>query len=132
MAISPNGKFIALFTADSRLWVVSTDFQNSLADCQTNSLSTPLQIAWCGNDSVVLHWEDTILVVGPSGDYLRFAYEGIVSLCSEIASVRIVSHDKYEILQKLATANEDVFKLGSTAPGAILYDANDHFEAFVS
>lgn len=127
MAISPNGKLVALFTADSRLWVVSTDFQTSMADCQTSSMSPPLQIAWCGNDSVVLHWEDTILVIGPSGIYLRFAYEGIVSLCAEIDCVRIVSQEKYEILQKVEKHNEEIFKIGSTAPSAILYDARDHF-----
>ncbi len=46
MAISPNGTFAALFTQDSRLLVVSTNFQVSLADLQTNSDGPPLQLAW--------------------------------------------------------------------------------------
>jgi hypothetical protein len=71
MSISPNGSFLALYTADSRLWVVSTDFQTSLADVKTSSQSCPLQLSWCGNDAVLLHWEDTVLMVGPSGDFLK-------------------------------------------------------------
>lgn len=72
MSISPNGKLMALFTS-SRLWVVTTDFQTSLADFKTNSISPPVQIAWCGNDAVLLHWEDTILMVGSSGDYIKYS-----------------------------------------------------------
>ena len=70
MAISPNGRFMALFTSN-RLWVVTTDFQTSLSDFKTNSTSPPLNISWCGNDAVLLHWEDTVLLVGSSGDYLK-------------------------------------------------------------
>lgn len=127
MAISPNGKFLALFTLDCRLWVVSTDFQTSLADFKTNSTGPPLQIGWCGNDSVLLHWEDTILMVGPSGDFLRFPYEGVVILCSEIDAVKLISNDKCEIIQKIPNANEDIFRIGSTTPSAILYDARDNY-----
>ncbi|KAJ1344239.1 hypothetical protein BSLG_001379 [Batrachochytrium salamandrivorans] len=89
MAVSPNAKFLALFTGDGRLWVVSSDFQTNLAEFRTNSSVPPAQMTWCGNDSVLLHWEDTILMVGPSGDWI---------------------------------------KIGSTTPGAILFDAREHFE----
>lgn len=60
VAVSPNSSFLALFTSDGRLWVVSIDFQKTFADFQTNSTEPPLQMAWCGNDSVLLHWEDTM------------------------------------------------------------------------
>ena len=112
MAVSPNGKFLALF-ALTRLWVVTTDFQTSLADFKTNSVSPPLQLAWCGNDSVLMHWEDTILMVGPTGDYLkyedtfllilmiRFPYDGIVRMISDVDSVRIISNDKCEVLYRI-------------------------------
>ncbi|KAJ3299233.1 hypothetical protein HK104_009629 [Borealophlyctis nickersoniae] len=128
MSVSPNGKFLALFTADGRLWVVSSDFQKNLAEFSTNSDTAPLQMTWCGTDSVVLHWEDTILMVGPFGDWIKYSYEGVVHLVPEFDGVRIISNDRCEFLQRVPTVTEEVFKIGSTAPGAILYDAFDHFE----
>jgi hypothetical protein len=68
-----------MYTSDGRLWVVSIDLQNTLADFKTNSTSPPVQLVWCGNDSVLMHWEDIVLMVGPSGDYLKFPYSGIVN-----------------------------------------------------
>eukprot|EP00842_Homolaphlyctis_polyrhiza_P005915 jgi/Hompol1/6324/HPOL_001083-RA len=114
IALSPNGKFLALFTSDGRLWVVSSDFQTSLAEFRTNSSSPPIQIAWCGNDSVLLHWEDTILMVGPSGDWIKYAYDGVVHIVTEIDSARIITNTHCEILERV--------------PGAILFDAREHYE----
>ncbi|KAJ3259192.1 hypothetical protein HK103_002839 [Boothiomyces macroporosus] len=128
MAISPNGKLLALYTFDGRLWVVSTDFQVSLADFKTNSDSPPLQMAWCGNDSVLLHWDDIILLVGPSGDYLKFSYEGVVQLVSEIDCARIISSEKCEVINRVPKANVDIFRIGSTSPSAILYDAREQYD----
>ncbi|KAJ3276060.1 hypothetical protein HDV01_006230 [Terramyces sp. JEL0728] len=129
MSISPNGKLLALYTFDGRLWVVSTDFQVSLADFKTNSNSPPLQMAWCGNDSVLLHWDDVILLVGPSGDYLKFSYEGVVQLVPELDCARIISAEKCEVLNRVPKSNVDIFRIGSTSPSAILYDAREQFDA---
>ncbi|KAI9106064.1 Vps16, N-terminal region-domain-containing protein [Phlyctochytrium arcticum] len=127
-SVSPNGKFLALFTEEGRLWVVSTDFQKNLAEFATNSSTPPLQMTWCGTDSVVLHWPDSVLMVGPFGDWIKYTYEGIVRLVPEIDGLRIISNEKCEFLQRVPTSMEEVFKIGSTAPGAILFDAFDHFE----
>ncbi|KAI8609043.1 Vps16, N-terminal region-domain-containing protein [Chytriomyces sp. MP71] len=127
IAISPNGKFIALFTSSGRVLVVSSDFQKQLAEFNTGNTQTPIQMAWCGNDSVTLHWEDFLLVVGPFGDCIRYAFDGIVTLISELDGLRILTNDRCQFLQKVPAATEDVFKIGSTAPGAILFDAFDHF-----
>ncbi|KND02893.1 tethering complex subunit VPS16 [Spizellomyces punctatus DAOM BR117] len=128
MSVSPNGKFLALFTTDGRLWVVSTDFQKNLAEFSTNSSTPPVQMTWCGTDAVVLHWPDTVLMVGPFGDWIKYSYEGIVHLVPEVDGVRIISDERCEFLQRVPTAIEDIFKIGSTAPGAILFDALEHFE----
>ncbi|KAI8911364.1 Vps16, N-terminal region-domain-containing protein [Powellomyces hirtus] len=128
MSVSPNGKFLALFTADGRLWVLSTDFQNKLAEFSTSSDSPPIQMTWCGIDSVVLHWPDTVLMVGPFGDWIKYSFDGTVHLVSELDGVRIISTDKCEFLQRVPSATEAIFKIGSTSPGAVLYDAFEHFE----
>lgn len=75
LAPSPNGKSLALLTYSGSLWVVSTDFQRSLADFDTSSFSTSAgevrQVEWCGNDAVLVTFEHMALLVGPFGDTLQ-------------------------------------------------------------
>jgi hypothetical protein len=94
IALSPNGKLIGLFnTVVGKLFVYSSDFQRSLAEISINSTSKPLQMEWCGADSIVLCWESSILVVGPLGDWLKYSYPGRVHLTSEVDGLRM--HQKY-------------------------------------
>nr|CAG8648885.1 189_t:CDS:10 [Entrophospora candida] len=120
MAVSPNGKYLALFTADGKLWVVSTDFQKNLTEFSTKSQVSPQQLVWCGADSVVLYWDTIVLMVGPLGDWIKYSYEDAIYLIPEIDGIRVISSDKYVI--------EEIFGIGSTAPAAMLFDALDHFE----
>ncbi|KAI8973476.1 Vps16, C-terminal region-domain-containing protein [Mycotypha africana] len=128
MVISPNGKFLALFTSDGKLWVVSTDFQKNLSEYATKSKIAPQQLVWCGTDSVVLYWEKIVLMVGPFGDWIKYTYDDPIFLASEIDGVRIISNEKCELLQKVPASTENIFKIGSTEPPAMLYDALDHYE----
>ncbi|CAG8569116.1 1317_t:CDS:10 [Ambispora gerdemannii] len=139
MAVSPNGKFLALFTTDGKLWVVSTDFQKNLSEFATKSKVPPQQLVWCGTDSVVMYWDKIVLMVGPFGDWIKHTYDDAIYLVPEVDGVRVISSDKCEFLQKLnrtdksasllyTDVTEDIFKIGSTTPGAMLFDALDHFE----
>lgn len=67
ICISPNGKFIALYTDDSKVWVISSDFQDKLSEYNSRVKTPPKDMQWCGNDSVVLAWDDEVHMVGPSG-----------------------------------------------------------------
>lgn len=83
MAFSPNGRFLACFTQDAMLTVISTSFETKVLDFDTSEGATtpPLALEWCGEDSVVLHWKNMgILMVGPYGDWLRFPYPQTESL----------------------------------------------------
>ena len=72
---SPNGKSLALLTSSGTLWVVSADFQRSLAEFDTRSVAggedEVRQVEWCGNDAVLVTWETTAVLVGPFGDTLQ-------------------------------------------------------------
>lgn len=76
MAPSPNGKSLALLTFSGLLWVVSTDFQRSLAEFNTTSVAGAegdvLQVEWCGNDAVLVTWKHLAVLVGPFGDTLQY------------------------------------------------------------
>ncbi|RCI02191.1 hypothetical protein CU098_008663 [Rhizopus stolonifer] len=128
MVVSPNGKFLALFTADGKLWVVSTDFQKNISEYSTKSKIPPQQLVWCGTDAVVLYWEKIVLVIGPYGDWIKYSYDDPIHLVSEIDGVRVMSNDKCELLQKVPASTEKIFKIGSTDSPAMLYDALDHYE----
>jgi hypothetical protein len=75
LAASPNGKNLALLSHSGLLWVVSTDFQRSLAEFNTNEVAGvdgPVkQVQWCANDAVIVSWEGLALLVGPFGDTLQ-------------------------------------------------------------
>jgi hypothetical protein len=142
---SPNGKLLAILTADRKLWVVSADFQRSLSEfdvtqCDAYKLASPStggeagmrdcgirQIEWCGNNTVAIAWENEILMVGPFGDSLRYLYSSSAHLISELDGLRILSPDRLEFIQKVADSSSNVFLPGSSHPSAILFDSSEHF-----
>jgi vacuolar protein sorting-associated protein 16 len=134
MTFAPNGRFLACFAESSMLTVISSTFETKVLDFDTSEGSTlpPLEIRWCGEDSVVLHWKNLgILMVGPYGDWLRFPYEnqGNLYLIPEIDCCRVVSDVAVEILQRVPPATALLLRIGSIEPAAMLLDASDAFES---
>lgn len=99
-----------------------------LSLCCLQSALPPEQIAWCGMDSVLLYWDDMLLMVGPYGDPVRYFYDEPVILIPECDGVRILSNTSMEFLQRVPDSTVSIFKIGSTSAGALLYDALDHFD----
>ena len=128
VSVSPNGRFAALFTEDGKVWVVGSDFQNKYSEYNSKAKTTPTQIYWCGNDSVVLAWEDEIHVVGPDGAAFKHFYDDQVHVVPDIDGVRLITHDVCEFLHKVPDATEEVFRLGSTSPAAVLLDSIELLE----
>eukprot|EP00536_Pseudo-nitzschia_multiseries_P008325 jgi/Psemu1/296870/fgenesh1_pm.210_\ len=134
MVFAPNGRFLACFTESSMLTVISSTFETKVLDFDTSEGSTqpPLEIRWCGEDSVVLHWKNLgILMVGPYGDWLRFPYEnhGNLYLIPEIDCCRVVSDMSVELLQRVPPATALLLRIGSIEPAAMLLDASDAFDS---
>ena len=161
MAFAPNGRFLACFTSNSILTVVSTTFESKVLEFNTSSGSSspPLNIsmAWCGEDSVVLHWKNLgVLLVGPYGDWLRFPYgeeedemmsaglttitttgqqqqrslgDSEVYLVQEMDCCRVVTSNVVELLQRVPPGTADLLQVGSIEPGALLLDASDAFDS---
>lgn len=134
MCIAPNGRFLACFTESLTLTVISTSFETKVLDFDTSEGSNqpPLDMKWCGEDSVVLFWKNIgVLMVGPFGDWLRFPYEESKNayLIPEIDCCRVVTDDAVEILQRVPPATAQLLRLGSIEPSAMLLDASDAFVA---
>lgn len=150
MAFAPNGRFLACFTSNSILSVVSTTFESKVLEFNTSSGSSspPRSMAWCGEDSVVLHWKNLgVLLVGPYGDWLRFPYgeedemgmgttggsggggDSEVFLVQEIDCCRVLTSNVVELLQRVPPGTADLLRIGSIEPGALLLDASDAFDS---
>ena len=99
-------------------------------DLDTKAISRPLDVVWCGEDSVVLHWRNTgIVMVGPYGHWVNIPYTGNVVLISELDCVRVVSSDCCDLLQRVPLATEMIQRIGSTHSAALLYDVMEAYEA---
>ncbi|KAI5475070.1 hypothetical protein MNV49_001946 [Pseudohyphozyma bogoriensis] len=132
---SPNGRFLALLChppgGSPQLWVTSSDFGRSLSEfelAEEGEEGLPKQVVWCGNNTVVLAWERTVVMVGPFGETLKYFYSDPVHLIGEIDGTRILSSDSCEFLQLVPQSSQDVFKPGSTSPSAILFEAAQLFD----
>ncbi|KAF8966570.1 vacuolar assembling/sorting protein VPS16 [Flammula alnicola] len=128
---SPNGKSLALLTFNGSLWVVSTDFQRSMAEFETSNVpgaEGPIrQVEWCGNDAILVTWNSTVILVGPFGDILHYAYSGTTFAITEMDGVRVMGEDVCDLIQKVPDSTLSIFRPGSTSPSAILYDAWESF-----
>nr|KAJ0197045.1 hypothetical protein LSAT_V11C700348050 [Lactuca sativa] len=92
------------------------------------STLAPKQLVWCGMDNVLLYWDYMLLMVGPCGDPVFYLYDEPVILIPECDGARILSNSNIEFLQRVPASTESIFKIGSTEPTTLLYDALDHFD----
>ncbi|KAF7118876.1 hypothetical protein CNMCM5793_008508 [Aspergillus hiratsukae] len=99
-SVSPTGRFVALYTAEGKVWVVSSDFQTKHSEYDPQSRVTPRTVDWCGDDAVVIAWEDEIHLIGPNGAAAKLGTD----------------------------VTEAIFRLGSTSPASVLLDSVDLLE----
>ncbi|KAL8768887.1 MAG: hypothetical protein Q9209_004941 [Squamulea sp. 1 TL-2023] len=128
ISVSPNGLYVTLYTEDGMVWVITSDFQNKIGEYESKAKTPPKDVQWCGNDAVMLAWEDEVHLIGPNGASLRYYFDGWVHLLPDIDGVRLVTNDVCEFLQKVPDCTEHVFKLGSSSPASVLLDAVDQLE----
>lgn len=132
---SPNGKFLALLTSAGLLWVVSSDFQRELVvlDTATVGAEGPVnQVEWCGNDAVLVTWNDLASLILPSrdniaGETLRYLYFGATFVVTETDGARVIGQDVCDFIQKVPVSSVSIFRPGSTSSSAILFAAWESF-----
>ena len=129
ISVSPNGRFIALYTDVGKVWVISSDFQERFSEYESKVKTPPKDLEWCGNNAVVLAWDpDEVHLVGPNGASARYYYTSFVHLLPDIDGVRILTNDVCDFLQKVPDSSQEVFQFGSSSPGAVLLDAIEQLE----
>ncbi|KXJ28267.1 vacuolar protein sorting-associated protein 16 homolog [Exaiptasia diaphana] len=128
MALSSSGTLLTMFTDTGLVWIGTRDVQKVYCEVNTQCLSRPKQLAWCSNAAVVCYWDDYLDVIGPTTDVTKYVMDSDVCLVQEIDGVRVIGNETHELLQKVPPSVENVFKIGSVNPGAMLYDAAKEFE----
>ncbi|KAI0145889.1 vacuolar protein sorting-associated protein 16 [Hypoxylon sp. NC0597] len=128
ISVSPNGKFAALYAADGKAHVITSDFQSRLSEHDSRSQLTPKYLEWCGNDAVVIAWEDEVNVVGPNNAVASYVYEGRVHVIGDHDGVRLITNDVCDFLQKVPDVTDEVFRYGSESPASVLLDAVEQLE----
>ena len=119
VSVSPNGRFAALYTDDGKVWVVASDFSNKYSEYDTRAKTPPTQLYWCGNDSVILAWEDEVHMIGPGGAAAKYYYDNPVHVVPDIDGARLITNDSCEFLHKVPDTSEEVFRIGSDTPAGV-------------
>ncbi|GBF95901.1 hypothetical protein Rsub_08492 [Raphidocelis subcapitata] len=129
LAVAPGGGFVAAFCGDGRLRVFSSDFSRVISEFDTASAVPPIDLAWCGVDAVAMRWEGLLLLAGPYGDWLRMPASGPMVLVPEVDGLRAITEATHVLLRRVAEPLLQVYRPGSTAPAAALWDARDLWDA---
>jgi hypothetical protein len=129
VSVSPNGKFAALYTETGHAHVITSDFQTRLSEHDAKSKIPPKYLQWCGNDAVVIAWEDEVHVVGPNGAVAQFFYDNRIHLVPDTDGVRVISNNLCDFLQRVPDVTEEVFGIGTESPASVLLDAVDQLDA---
>ncbi|KPP61981.1 vacuolar protein sorting-associated protein 16-like [Scleropages formosus] len=106
MAVSFSYKYLAFFTDSGHVWMGSANLKDKLGEVETKMKTPPKQMAWCRRPkgqqpSVVVMWEKNLLVAGQCQETIQYPF---VAAC------------------------EEIFKIASMAPGALLLEANREYE----
>ena len=128
ISVSPNGKCMALYTGDGKVWIISTDFQQRLGEYDSKVKTLAKDMQWCGNDAVALAWEDEVHLISISGTASKYYYDGWVHLLPDCDGLRIFTNEVCEFLQRVPDETREVFQLGSNSPAAVLLDAVDQLD----
>uniref|UniRef100_K3XBW1 Vacuolar protein sorting-associated protein 16 homolog n=1 Tax=Globisporangium ultimum (strain ATCC 200006 / CBS 805.95 / DAOM BR144) TaxID=431595 RepID=K3XBW1_GLOUD len=129
LAVAPNGQFMAVFSQDGILTVMTTVLDKKILSFDTQSKSSPLSMCWCGEDSILLYWPNAgLIMVGPYGSWLRFPYDEHILLAQEIDCCRVYSASTHDIVIRVPTCVERIKGIGSTAPAAMLFQALDAYD----
>jgi hypothetical protein len=125
IAVSPRGEFLAFYTDDGKVWVVSGDWSEKLSEYQSRVKTVPIDMQWCGSNAVALAWEDEVHLIGPRSVATKFYFDASqVHLLPDVDGLRLLTNDVCEYLQKVPDETVDVFRLGSDTPAANLLEAS--------
>ncbi|GAB1286902.1 Vacuolar protein sorting-associated protein 16 homolog [Apodemus speciosus] len=133
MAVSFTYRHLALFTDTGYIWMGTASLKEKLCEFNCNIRAPPKQMVWCSRPrskerAVVVAWERRLMVVGNAPESIQFVLDEDSYLVPELDGVRIFSRNTHEFLHEVPVASEEIFKIASMAPGALLLEAQKEYE----
>ncbi|XP_038256029.1 vacuolar protein sorting-associated protein 16 homolog [Dermochelys coriacea] len=133
MAVSFNYCYLALFTDTGSIWMGTSSLKEKLGEFSCDFRAPPRQMVWCTRPrskqrAVVAVWDRRLLVAGNSKECIQFVLDEDSYLVPELDGVRIFSRTTHEFLHEIPEASEEIFKIASMAPGALLLEAQREYE----
>ncbi|KFO80912.1 Vacuolar protein sorting-associated protein 16, partial [Cuculus canorus] len=137
MAVSFNYRCLALFADSGYIWMGLTSLKEKLCEFNCSIRSAPKQMVWCMRPrsrqrAVVMAWDRQLMGVGNSTEGIhgehRFVLDEDSYLVPELDGVRILSRTSHEFLHEIPEASQEIFKIASMAPGALLLEAQKEYE----
>lgn len=133
MAVSFNYRCLALFTDTGYIWMGLATLKDKLCEFNSTIRSPPKQMVWCTRPrsrqrAVVVAWDRQLMVAGDSTECIRFVLDEDSYLVPEPDGVRILSRTSHEFLHEIPEASQEIFKIASMAPGALLLEAQKEYE----
>ncbi|XP_066433385.1 vacuolar protein sorting-associated protein 16 homolog [Eleutherodactylus coqui] len=133
MSVSFNYKYLAVFTDSGSIWMGTSSLKDKLCEVTSEIRQAPKQMSWCirprsKQAAVVVLWDKLFLVAGPASENILFPLDEETFIVSELDGVRLISHSTHEFLHEIPKANEEIFKIASMAPGALLMEAQKEYE----
>ncbi|XP_057368312.1 vacuolar protein sorting-associated protein 16 homolog isoform X2 [Daphnia carinata] len=128
MAVSPCSKLVALLTDAGVIWIGAFDFRRKFCEHDAQCMLPAVQLVWCGSGAVVLNLGSVLLVLSPNRDNFTLILDSTSHVCPEVDGLRIITNSSHEFLQKVPLPNQEIFRIGSMSPGAILVEASREFQ----
>eukprot|EP01071_Lankesteria_metandrocarpae_P006093 Lankesteria_metandrocarpae@DN4238_c0_g1_i1.p1 len=138
VVLSPTGTLV-VFLSDLGLVKVFNvkNFDKPVELANVDSRRKPKQVAWLADDCVAVYWalqtpsqqsQHVVVIGGPKDDWLPFHYSTPPHLVSEVDCLRILTHNKSEIVRRVPRATDRIFAIGSCDPAALLCYALEQFD----
>uniref|UniRef100_A0A452T555 Vacuolar protein sorting-associated protein 16 homolog n=1 Tax=Ursus maritimus TaxID=29073 RepID=A0A452T555_URSMA len=126
MAVSFTYRHLALFTDTGYIWMGTASLKEKLCEFNCNIRAPPKQMGKGreGGSPARPHFR----VLLGTLTKLRFVLDEDSYLVPELDGVRIFSRSTHEFLHEVPVASEEIFKIASMAPGALLLEAQKEYE----
>ncbi|CCE62329.1 hypothetical protein TPHA_0C01730 [Tetrapisispora phaffii CBS 4417] len=127
--ISTEG-FICLFNEKFRKLQIFKSATHVSAEYTLDS--SPLKIAWCGNDTIACVFDHEVRLFGPGDSYVTFWYPSTpIGLFTEVDGIKVIAGKEFSLIGRVPEHTSNVFKIGSTEAAAVLLDSQENLDNYL-
>lgn len=117
------------FYEDGSVTIFRTSGYNDLiVEFDSGMKERPSQMVWCGKGVLALIWGSEALLIDSDGSSLPLVFDDPIVVFPETSGMRLLSNQKHDFFTIVPPKVVRIFRLGSTAPSAILRDCVDHLD----